>query len=128
MQDHGTLCFELKDNILLIEGCGPWNKEAMLLSSKSAQLAQKQRTKEKWGVIAIINGEPVHTPDAAELLIEYVRNDKKDGRVATGLILTGSSFPELGKRHIAKLYNKAGEQFQFFNNIADAEVWVRSLL
>ncbi len=128
MLDHGTLDFKLEDNILIIEGRGPWNKEAMILSSENANLVQKQRTKDEWGVIAIINGEPIHTPDAAELLVEYIKYDKNNGRVATALILTDSTFPALGKRHISELYNKAGEAFQFFNNITDAKIWMHSLL
>jgi hypothetical protein len=77
MLDHGTLEFQLEDDILIIEGRGPWNREAMLLSSENADIVKKQRTKDKWGVIAILNGDPIHTPDAAQLLVEYIKYDKK---------------------------------------------------
>jgi len=128
MSDHGTLAFTLEDNILIIEGCGPWNKEAMVLSAHNADLVQRQRKKAKWGVIAVLNGDPIHTPDAAQLLIEYVKYDKQHGRIATALILTGSTCPELAKRHIADLYLKGGEVYQFFNNITDAKIWMATVL
>ncbi|MCG6202541.1 hypothetical protein [Psychromonas antarctica] len=128
MLDHGTLKFQLEDDILIIEGRGPWNREAMLLSSENADIVKKQRIKDKWGVIIILYGDPIHTPDAAQLLVEYVKYDKKNGRVATALILNGSKYPELGRRHITDLYNQAGEIAEFFNNITDAKKWMRSLL
>jgi len=128
MSDHGTLAFKLEDNILMIEGCGPWNKEAMILSTHNAGLVQRQRKKARWGVIAVLNGDPIHTPDAAQLLIEYVKYDKQNGRIATALILTDSTCPELAKRHIADLYDKAGEDYQFFSNICDAKIWMATVL
>ncbi|WP_369433847.1 hypothetical protein [Psychromonas sp. MME1] len=126
--DHGTLHFELVNNILMIEGCGPWNKEAMILSLSNANVVQRLRTHEKWGVIVTLNGDPIHTPEAAELLVEYVKYDKQNGRIATALILTDCTAPALGQRHLSDLYNQAGEAYQFFNNINDAKMWMTSIL
>ena len=128
MLDHGILNFKLDDNILIIEGTGPWNKEALLLSSDTAGLAQKPRIKKKWGVIAILNGDPIHTPDAASLLIEYVTYDKLHGRVATAVILKNASSPEFGRKHIDKIYEQAGELCQFFENLCDAKIWIKQQL
>ena len=128
MLDHGILNFRLEDNILIIEGTGPWNREALLLSSDTAGLVQKQRIKKKWGVIAIFNGDPIYTPDAADLLIEYVTYDKLQGRVATAVILNCSSSPELGQKHIGKICKQAGEQCQFFENLCDAKIWIKQQL
>ncbi|MFT6984331.1 MAG: hypothetical protein ACJAT7_000117 [Psychromonas sp.] len=128
MRDHGTLAFKLEDNILIIEGCGPWNKEAMVFSVDNANVVKKLCTRDKWGVIVVLKGDPIHTSDAAELLIEYIKYDKQNGRIATALILNDSTCPVLGKRHIAELYDKAGEDYKFFNNIFDAKVWMLTLL
>lgn len=128
MLDHGTLHFTLEENILIIDGRGPWNKEALLLSVANANAVQQNRSGDKWAVLVNVTGDPLHTPDAEELLVEYIKYDKQHGRVATALILTNSTSPELGKRHIADLYNRAGEQYQFFNNSAEAKSWLRALL
>jgi len=128
MLDHGTLHFTLEDNMLIIDGRGPWNKEALQLSVFNANAVQQKRTSDKWAVLINVTGDPIHTPDAAELLVEYIKDEKNHGRVATALILTNSTSPELGKRHIADLYNRAGEQYQFFNNRADAKSWLNALL
>lgn len=128
MLDHGILNFRLDDNILIIEGTGPWNREALLLSFDTAGLVQKQRIKKKWGVIAILNGDPIHTPDATTLLIEYVTYDKLHGRVATAVILKNARSPELGRKHIDKIYEQAGELCQFFDNLHDAKSWIKEQL
>ena len=128
MLDHGTLHFTLEEDILIINGRGPWNKEALLLSVANANTVQQTRSSDKWAVLVNVTGDPIHTPDAAELLTEYIKYDKQHGRVATALILTHSSSPELGKRHIAEVYTNAGEQYQFFNSSVEAKSWLRSLL
>ncbi|WP_022943313.1 hypothetical protein [Psychromonas hadalis] len=125
MLEHGILNIKLEDNILIIEGTGPWNREALLLSFDTAGVEQKRRISQKWAVITIFNGDPIYTPDAADLLIESIEYDKLHGRVATAVILKDSNFPGLGKRHLDKIYKKAGEPCQFFENLCDAKVWVK---
>lgn len=128
MQEHGTINFKFEESILTVEGSGPWNKETLVASSEDAFLVQKKITEDKWGVIVIINGEPIHTPEAAELLIEYVKGDIQKGRIATAIILIDCPFPDIGIRHLSDIYNRSGEKFQFFNNVSNAKAWMISLL
>ncbi len=128
MKDHGIFKLALENNILIVEGRGPWNKEALKISFANAKMMLKLREMGKWGIIAVMYGEPVHTPDAAELLIEQIKYEKTHGRTATAFILTNSTSPELGKRHLSDLCSKADETFQFFNNVTDAEIWMKPLL
>lgn len=125
---HGTLTFKFEDNILLIEGVGPWNKEALSLSLKDSQLLARNGNVERWGVIAIMHGDPIHTLDAEKLLIDIVIKDKCNGRVASALMLDDSNHPELGRAHIAKIYKSAGEQFEFFSNFSTAKSWLQNML
>ncbi|WP_019614576.1 hypothetical protein [Psychromonas ossibalaenae] len=126
MKDHGVFKLALENNILIVEGRGPWNKEALKISFDNAKMMLNK--KEKWGIIAVMYGEPVYTPDAAEMLIERIKYEKTHGRTATAFILTNSISPELGKRHLSDLCSKADETFQFFNRVIDAEIWMKSLL
>lgn len=95
MNDHGIFSLNLDCNILTVEGYGPWNKEAMKISFANAELMLKIRGKVKWGIIAIIHGDPLHTPDAAELLVGQIKEDKRHGRIATAFILIHSTAPNL---------------------------------
>jgi hypothetical protein len=128
MNDHGIFSLNLDGNILTVEGFGPWNKEAMKISFVNAELMLKIQGKVKWGIIAIIHGDPVHTPDAAELLVEQIIEDKRRGRIATAFILSHSTAPNFGKLHFSGLCAKADETCEFFNNVTDADIWMKSKL
>lgn len=128
MNDHGIFSLNLDGNILIVEGHGPWNKEAMEIAFDNSELMLKMREKVKWGIIAIIHGDPVHTPDAAESLIKQIIEDKKHGRIATAFILKQSSAPYFGKLHFSDLCVRAGETCEFFNSVTDAEIWMESKL
>ena len=121
---HGELTFKVEDNIMIVEGRGPWNLEAINLSSEDARLSHDQLYGKKWGVLAIIHGDPIHTPDAAQLLTEIVINDKKNGRVASALVLDADHHPEFGKFHIGEIYGNAKETFEFFKDIESARIWL----
>ena len=128
MNDHGVFSLNLDGNILTVEGYGPWNKEAMETSFANAELMLKVRGKAKWGIIAVIHGDPLHTPDAAEALVEQIIEDQSHGRIATAFILSDSTAPYFGKLHFAKLCAKADETCEFFNNVTDANIWMKSKL
>ncbi|WP_413701600.1 hypothetical protein ACLKMH_08455 [Psychromonas sp. KJ10-10] len=128
MNDHGIFSLNLDGNILTVEGCGPWNMEAMKISFANAELMLEIRGKVKWGIIAIIHGDPVHTPDAAELLVEQIIEDKKHGRIATAFILSDSTAPYFGKLHFSELCAKADETCGFFDNVTDADIWMKTKL
>ena len=128
MRDHGTLHFELVDNILFIEGCGPWNEEALHLFSRNMDLSRKKEIVGEWAVLINVIGDPIYTPSAARALIKYLKDEKQHGRVATAIILTDSNSPEVGKWHISAVYNEAGENFKFFDSKEDATHWLMSVL
>jgi hypothetical protein len=128
MNDHGIFSLNLDGNILTVEGYGPWNKEAMEISFVNSEQMLKLKGKIKWGIIAIIHGDPFHTDDAAESLIEQMREDKKRGRIATAFILKDSTAPYFGKLHFANLCAKADETCEFFNSVTDAKIWMKSIL
>ena len=74
---HGEYLFSIEGNLLIIEGYGPWNLEAIINSSDDSEDMHKKLYGTRWGVLAIIHGDPIHTPDAAELLADLVKKDKK---------------------------------------------------
>lgn len=128
MREHGTLDYKLEGNILQVEGCGPWNKEALQLFSDNIELSKKKQALSKWAVLIHVVGDPIYTPSAVKSLLVYLKSEKEHGRVATAFILTDSTSPKIGQWHISEVYNKAGEKFQFFNDIKNATIWLNGLL
>ena len=125
---HGDLSFKVEGNIMLIEGERPWNLEAINSSADNARTCHEQLYGKPWGVLAIIHGDPIHTPDAAKLLTEIVIRDKQNGRTASALVLDEDHHPDFGKFHIGEIYGNAGETFEFFNDINSARKWLNEKL
>lgn len=125
---HGSLSFSQEGPILIIEGEGPWNREAIEDSADRAEECHKNLCGRPWGVLAIIHGDPFHTPDAAELLRAIVKEDKKNGRVASALLLDNSSSPGIGSLHIAEIYGRAGEVCRTFSRRDEAVQWLKEMI
>ena len=121
---HGDLHFTVEGNLQIIMGTGPWNLESIKKSANDAAKAHAELYGTKWCVLAIIHGQPIHTPDAEKLLVEAVKKDKKNGRIASALILDESDNPDFGRHHITGIYREAGEYFEFFSDINSARKWL----
>ena len=126
---HGVLDFHIKDeNILVVEGIGPWNKEVFSsLSKEQLQLIQSLHGS-NWVVLAIVYGEAIHTPDASEMLEEIVRRDKLLGRLASAIIVKDSITPIFSKDHIVSIYEAAGECVKCFEDEEIAISWLKNQL
>ena len=125
---HGELHFEIEGKFQIIKGTGPWNVESIVKSADDVSKIHNELYGTKWCVLAIIHGQPIHTPDAAQLLVETVIQDKKNGRIASALVLDESDNPNFGRHHIAQIYKEAGEKFDFFNDINNAKKWLYNQL
>lgn len=113
---------------MIITGTGPWNFESIIGSKNDAMRSHERLYNTRWGVLALLHGQPIHTPDAAEVLVEAVKRDKENGRKASALVLYDSESSIFGKYHIAEIYSKAGETFQFFDNEGSARAWLTEQL
>ena len=123
---HGVLDFHIQDeNILVIEGFGPWNKEVFSsIPNEQIELIRSLHGS-SWGVLAIVYGEAIHTPDASEMLEEIVRNDKLLGRIASAIIVKDSITPIFSKDHIVSIYEAAGECVKCFEEEEIALSWLK---
>ncbi|WP_137672122.1 hypothetical protein [Agarivorans sp. Toyoura001] len=123
---HGSIEFALNGQIMEIEGTGPWNLEQMEESGSAAAPILDKLLDSPWAVLATFHGETFYTEDAANQLIEWLKIEKQRGRVATALILTHASVPELAKWHLNQIYIQAGETVQIFIDRTDALAWLSS--
>ncbi|MFT4940127.1 MAG: hypothetical protein ACI88A_003179 [Paraglaciecola sp.] len=121
---HGTVVLDIEERILFVEGAGPWNMESILESGKQVLPLLELLAGAPWGALVILHGEPIYVPDAAEYLSASIKKEKKQGRVATAVIVDESNDPGFAKRHLTQIYDKAGEVFRFFVDREEAKWWL----
>lgn len=125
---HGKLSLTFEDNLMIVEGWGPWNEQALEVpANKTAELTQL-KAKKSWGVLAILHGDPIHTPEASQILTSIVKDDRAKGRIASAIVFKECSTPVFGEQHISEIYSKAGEKFKFFESISEGKQWLRERL
>lgn len=125
---HGEVTFSLNGKIMELEGTGPWNLEQMQQSGDAAAPILKQLLDSPWAVLATFHGEAFYTEDAAKQLVGWIKKEKQRGRVATALILTHASVPDIAKWHLSQIYLQAGESLQIFDNRSQALSWLSQQL
>lgn len=113
---------------MMIEGSGPWNLQSLEASAKEAKDIQNQLYGKPWGAIAIIHDQPIHVPDAAALLVDFVKQDIINGRIASALLVGECESPRFAINHIADIYDRAGETYQFFDELEPAKQWLQGLI
>lgn len=121
---HGTIELDIDERILLVEGAGPWNMESFNDSEQQVAPLLKKLAGSPWGVLVILYGDPIYVPEAAKYLSDAITEQKKQGRVATAIIVEESNSPEFAKRHLSEIYNNAGEIFRFFADKKEAQWWL----
>lgn len=124
--EHGTFKIWQEGQFMIIEGSGPWNLQSLEASAKEAQAAQNKLYGKPWGAIAVIHDQPIHVPDAATLLVEFVKRDIDNGRVGSALLVGACDSPQFAKNHIADIYSRAGEIYEFFDDLDTAKTWLQS--
>ncbi|MBN2659610.1 MAG: hypothetical protein JXR86_21305 [Spirochaetales bacterium] len=125
---HGELHFDVEDNLMIMTGTGPWNMESIIQSGEDATKSHLKLYGSRWGLLALLSGQAVHTPDAAEVLVEAVKKDKENGRTASALVLFDRENSDFNRHHISEIYRKAGETFRFFNDEESAREWLADQL
>jgi hypothetical protein len=121
---HGEVCVHREDRILILEGHGPWNVEALQHSTDKALPILQELSGAPWGVMASIYGEPIHVPDAEAHLIQLVKRDMENGRVGTALIVEKSNSPSFATQHFSSIYHRAGDNVEVFNDTDEAKRWL----
>ncbi|MEP7703032.1 hypothetical protein [Paraglaciecola sp. 25GB23A] len=123
-RSHGTVKLDVIDRILVVEGVGPWNVEALMSASTIATPIIKQLSGRVWGALVVLFGEPIYVPEAANYLSKAIRAEKIMGRAATAVIIMESKSPEFAKTHLNQIYHNAGETVRFFEDRVEANWWL----
>ena len=121
---HGQADFSIEGKILIINGHGPWNLEAIMDAKERVMPFVSKLSGSPWGVLLILHGESIYVPNAAEYLIKSVQELRKIGRTATAILAEEANEPEFAKRHMSSIFTEAGETFSFFKQKNQASQWL----
>ena len=127
-KEHGTLDIIVQGQILRIEGTGPWNLESLQLSGHVARPKVEPLLGKPWAVLVVLHGQAIYVPEASAALVDIVIEDKRHGRVASALVVADCDSPHFSELHISEIYNRAGEDFAFFENEESAREWLLNKL
>lgn len=125
---HGTLDLRVEGRVLIVEGTGPWNMESIKSSGAKAEPLIKQLSGEPWVALVILHGESIYVPSAMNSLIQAVSHERSLGRCATALLVNDCFSPGFAKQHLAEIYQKANEIYEFFDDTDHARQWLNSQL
>lgn len=121
---HGSLDLVIQDRILMINGCGPWNLEAVEDAYSSFKPLVETLYGSPWGSLVVLRGDPIYVPDAATFIIKTIKHERRKGNVASAILVGESNSPEFAKRHLSELHTKAGDTFRFFSDKEEAAWWL----
>lgn len=121
---HGSLDLSIQDRILMIDGCGPWNLEAVKEAYSRFKPLVETLYGSPWGSLVELRGDPIYVPDAANYVIKTIIHERKMGNVASAILVGGSNSPEFAKRHLSELHTKADDTFRFFSDKEEAAWWL----
>jgi hypothetical protein len=121
---HGSLELDIQGRILMIDGCGPWNLEAVKDAYSRFRPLVETLYGSPWGSLVELRGDPIYVPDAANYIVKTIKHERKMGNVASAILVGGSNSPEFAKRHLSELHTKADDTFRFFSNKEEAAWWL----
>lgn len=121
---HGNLELVIQDRILMIEGYGPWNLEAVQDAYSKFKSLVGSLYGSPWGSLVVLYGDPIYVPDAANYIIKTIKQEREKGNVASAILVCESNSPEFAKRHLSELHTKAGDTFRFFSDKEEAAWWL----
>jgi len=125
---HGSMSFSVEDNILVINGRGPWNLNAIEQGVVDTNEQIKTLYHKPWGVLMIALGDSILVPEAAIRLTKIIESDRRKGRLATALVIRECGIPKFVEQHLGQIYLSAGDEFKYFDEITDAKQWLQQLL
>ena len=129
---HGSMELHVSDQMNVIEARGPFNRELVIAGDTAQERVDSALQNEKrWGTVLVFKESALAPPDALD---EISRILKK--RIARGIRPVGVAFvfgndvegARLMQPLYLKAYASAGILGKAFDNLKDAQDWLRSVI
>lgn len=122
---HGEIKLSVEPNLLVVDCRGPWNIDSINQSTQTIDESFDTLYQSTWGALVLAKGDSIMMLDAKERLIEIVKADRQQGRVATAIVISDCDSPILVEDHLGDVYRQAGDEFAFFKKQSDARAWLK---
>lgn len=122
---HGYYQIERQGSLLRLTIAEGINRELVLQYQTDMDRHVESLRGQPWGVHLIIDGNVLMTPEATETLIAITRSHQPLGRCGTAIELHHASVNAMLKAFWGNIYLASGIPYAFFENSAEAELWLQ---
>lgn len=124
---HGHFELRVVDNIIIIDGSGYGNCEAVEQYKREALPLKKQlaATGKPWGNILHLQGNAILVKEAVANVNASAKLTNSMGLTHVGIVLDNVDFEMLVRDCWTKIYHGTGIDIAFFYDEASALAWVR---
>lgn len=121
---HGDIQLSVNDGLLIIEGSGPANLEAVLCYQREAQRYRDKLNPHPWGSLVLLRGEPLLPPEAKSLLVTTIQFACTQSLVATAVVFMDVKHASTVRFFWDSVYAETELLHAFFENENDARAWL----
>ncbi|MBT0585636.1 hypothetical protein [Alteromonas oceanisediminis] len=122
---HGDVRLHIEGRLLVIEGYGPANLEAVLYYQRSVQGFRNQLNSGPWASLVLLREEPLLVPEAKNLLISSIQRATQQNLVATAVVIQDTQYESTVRMFWESIYAQVDLTQAFFEQEADARAWLQ---
>jgi hypothetical protein len=123
---HGRFEVAAKGQILISRTWGPFNVECIHAYREDVNLQVKSLVGQRWAMLAVTIGTPLHTPDSMAEMVNTIRQQRNHGRCGTAIVLVDVEVESIVKAMLTAMYTQANEPFIFADDEASATIWLEA--
>lgn len=124
--EHGVFEVKIENNSLLVDATGPFNQELTTRYGQAIESCIKQLEASNWDQIIVLHKLSLFTPEAAEVLINTLKNRKTRGLIKSAVVLNNCEGKSLITQQMSNIYQTADVDYCFFDSVAEAKTWISS--
>jgi hypothetical protein len=125
LKPHGVYTISVKNGLIYTEAEGPFNADLMRQYKKDFRKCIERLSK-PCGEVTVYRGTSVFTEEALVMNERQIhRYIVEKGLVAAGIVLLSSPHKGLIKKQVKALYAGTDVEYEFFDDVESAEIWVR---
>ena len=122
---HGDIQLSVEGRLLIIEGSGPANLEAVLCYQREAQRYRDRLNPHPWGSLVLLKGEPLLPPEAKSLLIDTIKFACTQSLVATAVVFMDVKHANTIRFFWDSIYANTTLPHAFFDQQTVAREWLQ---
>lgn len=126
--EHGRLKLSTVGQILIIEGEGPANIEAIKDYQTRVVQYREAIMQAPWASLVLLSGVPLITADGIDLLHQIVTDAKALKLKATAIVFIDVEFENVIRQFWESIYKDVGVTYGFFDTEQDAKEWLLKIL